>query len=58
MRCCNPASATALVADRAGVDVLEGPAGPVVVDVNPVPSCRRVPGAARSIAEHLLALCT
>jgi ribosomal protein S6--L-glutamate ligase len=38
-----------------GVDVLEGSAGPVVVDVNPFPSCRRVPGAARSIAEHLLA---
>lgn len=38
-----------------GIDVLEGPAGPVVVDVNPFPSCRRVPGAAASIAEHLLA---
>jgi ribosomal protein S6--L-glutamate ligase len=38
-----------------GVDVLDGPAGPVVVDVNPFPSCRRVSGAARSIAEYLLA---
>jgi ribosomal protein S6--L-glutamate ligase len=38
-----------------GVDVVEGPDGPVVVDVNAFPSCRGVPGAARAIAGVLLA---
>lgn len=37
-----------------GVDVVAGPAGPVIVDVNPFPSCQGVPGAAASIADHLL----
>jgi ribosomal protein S6--L-glutamate ligase len=34
-----------------GVDVIAGPDGPVVVDVNPVPGARGVPGVAESIAE-------
>jgi ribosomal protein S6--L-glutamate ligase len=38
-----------------GVDIVEGPNGPVVVDVNAFPSCRGVPGAARAIAGVLLA---
>lgn len=37
-----------------GVDVVVGPGGPAVVDVNPFPSCSGVQGAATSIAEHLL----
>lgn len=37
-----------------GVDVIEGPDGPAVVDVNPFPSCAGVPGAAAAIADHLL----
>ncbi len=41
--------------DIYGVDVVEGPDGPVLVDVNAFPSCRGVPGAARAIAGVLLA---
>lgn len=36
-----------------GVDLLEGPDGPVLVDVNAFPSCRGLPGAAERIADHL-----
>lgn len=39
-----------------GVDVIEGPLGPVVVDVNAFPSCAGVPGAAAAIADTLLEL--
>lgn len=38
----------------AGVDVVLGPAGPVVVDVNPFPGYRGVDGAAQAVAAHLL----
>jgi ribosomal protein S6--L-glutamate ligase len=41
-----------------GVDVLSGPDGPVVIDVNPFPGFRGVPDAARLIADHLTALAT
>lgn len=37
-----------------GVDLVEGPHGPVVVDVNAFPSCNGVPGAAASIAGAVL----
>lgn len=39
-----------------GVDVLAGPAGPAIVDVNAFPSCKGVPGAAESIARHLVSV--
>jgi ribosomal protein S6--L-glutamate ligase len=39
-----------------GVDVLYGPAGPVVVDVNPFPGFRGIPDAAELAATYLLAL--
>jgi ribosomal protein S6--L-glutamate ligase len=39
-----------------GVDVLITNAGPVVVDVNPFPGFRGVPGAAHAIAEHVIGL--
>lgn len=38
----------------AGVDVVLGPDGPVVVDVNAFPGYRGVAGAAGAVAEHLL----
>lgn len=38
----------------AGVDVVIGPRGPVVVDVNAFPGFRGVEGAAEAVAEHLL----
>lgn len=38
----------------AGVDVVLGPAGPVVVDVNAFPGYRGVDGAAQAVARHLL----
>lgn len=38
----------------AGVDVVIGPGGPVVVDVNAFPGYRGVEGAATAVAEHLL----
>lgn len=38
----------------AGVDVVIGPDGPVVVDVNAFPGYRGVEGAARAVAAHLL----
>lgn len=56
-----PLGEVALLAGRAldlhvfGVDVVEGPDGPVVVDVNAFPSCAGVPGAAAAIADTLLA---
>lgn len=39
----------------AGVDVVLGPEGPVVVDVNAFPGYRGVDGAAGAVAAHLLA---
>ncbi|MBA2520964.1 MAG: hypothetical protein H0V24_14975 [Chloroflexia bacterium] len=39
-----------------GVDVLIGPNGPVIVDVNPFSGFRGVPGAVRLIARHLTAI--
>lgn len=38
----------------AGVDVVIGPHGPVVVDVNAFPGFRGVDGAAEAVAEHLI----
>lgn len=38
-----------------GVDILDGPSGPVIIDVNAFPGFRDVPDAARLIADHLLA---
>lgn len=38
----------------AGVDVVIGPDGPVVVDVNAFPGYRGVEGAAAAVADHLL----
>ena len=37
-----------------GVDVVLGSRGPVVVDVNPFPGYRGIPGAPRAVADHLL----
>lgn len=42
--------------DLYGVDVLLGPDGPVVVDVNDFPSFRQVPDAAARVARAVLAL--
>ena len=36
-----------------GVDIIEGPAGPVVVDINYFPSFRGVPDAADLVADHI-----
>ena len=38
----------------AGVDVVVGPGGPAVVDVNVFPGYRGVAGAAAAVADHLL----
>jgi glutathione synthase/RimK-type ligase-like ATP-grasp enzyme len=40
----------------AGVDVLQGSEGPVVVDVNPFPSGKRLPEAAIPLADRLRSL--
>ena len=37
-----------------GVDVVSGPRGPVIIDVNPFPGYRGVGGAAAAVAAHLL----
>ena len=37
----------------AGVDLVIGPDGPTVVDVNPFPGYRGVDGAADGVATHL-----
>ncbi|WP_424215252.1 ATP-grasp domain-containing protein [Streptomyces sp. BI20] len=42
--------------DLYGLDVLSGPDGPVVVDVNDFPSFRRVPRAVDRVADAVLAL--
>ena len=49
------AAAAAVGLEIAGVDVLVGPDGPVVVDVNAFPGFKGVPGAAARLADHLLA---
>ena len=36
-----------------GLDLIEGPDGPVIVDVNYFPGYRGVPGAAERVAEHV-----
>lgn len=46
----------ALELDIFGVDVLYGPSGPVIVDVNPFPGFRNIPEAPRLLARHLTAL--
>ncbi len=48
------AAAAALDLHLAGVDVVEGPEGLWVVDVNPFPGFRSVEGAAVAITEHLV----
>jgi ribosomal protein S6--L-glutamate ligase len=48
------AAADALDLTVCGIDVVLGPAGPVVVDVNPFPGFKGVPGAAELLAAHLL----
>lgn len=47
-------TAASLDLHLAGVDVVLGPRGPVVVDVNVFPGYRGVEGAAQAVAEHLL----
>ena len=37
-----------------GVDVIDGPDGPVIVDVNAFPGFKGVPGATRLLFDHLL----
>ncbi len=37
-----------------GLDVIEGPRGPVVIDLNYFPSYKGVPNAARLLAEHIV----
>ncbi|MGH3087572.1 MAG: ATP-grasp domain-containing protein [Rubrobacteraceae bacterium] len=41
-----------------GVDFIEGPAGPSIIDVNPFPGFKGVRDAADSIARHLLNVAT
>lgn len=40
--------------DIFGVDYLDGPHGPTVIDVNPFPGFRGIPDASRIIAEHVV----
>lgn len=49
-------AAAALSLDICGIDVIEGPQGPVIVDVNPFPGFRGVPRAAEVIGRCLLTL--
>lgn len=49
------AAAAALGLDVCGVDVVAGPDGPVVVDVNAFPGFKGVPGAPARLAAHLAA---
>jgi ribosomal protein S6--L-glutamate ligase len=46
----------ALALSMVGIDVLDGPEGPTVVDVNPFPSARRIGPGAMLISGHLLDL--
>jgi ribosomal protein S6--L-glutamate ligase len=46
----------ALALSMVGIDVLDGPEGPTVVDVNPFPSARRIGHGAMLVSEHLLDL--
>lgn len=47
-------AATGLDLHLLGVDVVLGPAGPVIVDINPFPGYRGVDTAAQDVAGHLL----
>ena len=46
-------AATALGLEVCGIDVVAASDGPVVVDVNPFPGFKGVPGAAESLAAHV-----
>lgn len=46
--------ADVLSLDIFGMDVLDGPLGPTVIDVNPFPGFRGIPDASRLIADHVL----
>lgn len=46
--------AKVLSLDIFGVDYLEGPMGPTVIDVNPFPGFRGIPDASRIISRHVL----
>jgi ribosomal protein S6--L-glutamate ligase len=46
--------AGALELSMCGIDILEGPWGPVVVDVNPFPSAHRIEEAVEMVSDHLL----
>jgi glutathione synthase/RimK-type ligase-like ATP-grasp enzyme len=46
----------ALALSMVGIDVLHGPDGPTVVDVNPFPSARRIGPGAMLVSGHLLDL--
>ncbi len=48
--------AQALHLDVFGADIIRGPEGPTVIDVNPFPGFRGVPDANRMIANHILAV--
>jgi ribosomal protein S6--L-glutamate ligase len=50
------AAGRALELDIFGIDVLYGPDGPAIVDVNPFPGFRGVPDGPRLIADHLAEL--
>lgn len=46
--------AEALSLDIFGVDYLDGPMGPTVIDVNPFPGFRGIPDAVKIISRHIL----
>ncbi|MBA2469212.1 MAG: hypothetical protein H0V37_07380 [Chloroflexia bacterium] len=48
--------AQALHLDVFGADIIRGPEGPTVIDVNPFPGFRGVPDADRMIANHILSI--
>lgn len=48
--------AEALHLDVFGIDVIRGPVGPTVIDVNPFPGFRGITHAGRRITEHILAV--
>lgn len=46
--------ANTLALDIFGVDFLDGPQGPTVIDVNPFPGFRGIPDAIKFVSEHIL----